>query len=299
MREIKLTQGQVALVDDEDFDLLNQYKWFARRTETTYYAHNRALGDMHRFLLNTSKDIEVDHKDLNGLNNQRLNIRSCTKSQNNANRKCKNPIGFKGVYRCHYKHKEQWQARITVNKKRIDLGFFNSIEKAANAYNQAAINYFGDFARLNHIEISELIKIKIIDKEAKYPTKAYIGDAAYDVFNNSPTITMGFGERFMFRLGFSIEIPYGHVALIQEKSGMAINDGIMTIGNVIDSNYRGECHAILCSLNQKPITISHGQKIAQMMIMPCYTGIYYQVIDNDEELSSSNRGEKGFGSTGL
>jgi dUTP pyrophosphatase len=142
-------------------------------------------------------------------------------------------------------------------------------------------------------------KIKLLSEFAKWPDKAYEGDGGYDVFSNSPTIILGFGERFKFQLGFAIELPPGWVALIQEKSGMAVNNGILTMGNVIDSTYRGECHAILCCLNDKPVEINHGQKIAQMLIVPCYSDKYYVMVAQDEELSISSRRDKGFGSTGL
>ena len=142
-------------------------------------------------------------------------------------------------------------------------------------------------------------KIKLLSPFAKWPDKSYEGDAGFDVFSNSPEIVLGFGERFKFQLGFAIELAPGWVALIQEKSGMAVNNGILTMGNVIDSNYRGECHATLCCLDQKPITVRHGQKIAQMIIVPCYTDKYYDVIDLCDELSDTDRGDKGFGSTGI
>lgn len=139
-------------------------------------------------------------------------------------------------------------------------------------------------------------KIKLLSEFAKFPDKAHIGDAGFDVFSNSPTIILGFGERFKFQLGFAIELSPGWVALIQEKSGMASNNGIITMGNIIDSTYRGECHAVLCCLNFTPVEIVHGQKIAQMIIVPCYTEQYYHIVP---VLSSSSRGENGFGSTGL
>lgn len=142
-------------------------------------------------------------------------------------------------------------------------------------------------------------KIKLLDSSAKWPSKAYEGDAGFDVYSCFPRTTLGFGERCKFPLGFAIELPPGWVALIQEKSGMATNNGILTMGNVIDSNYRGEVHAILCCLDSRIITIERGQKIAQMIIVPCYTSMTYDAVTEDQELSSSNRSNCGFGSTGL
>jgi len=141
-----------------------------------------------------------------------------------------------------------------------------------------------------------MFKVKLLPNWNHPPTKMYDGDAGYDVYSCSPSIVLGFGERYKFNLGFSIELPNGWVALIQEKSGMAINLGIMTMGNVIDSNYRGEVHAILCCLSHTPVEIITGQKIAQMVVLPCYTATKYQTVDI---LSPSNRNQNGFGSTGL
>jgi dUTP pyrophosphatase len=137
-----------------------------------------------------------------------------------------------------------------------------------------------------------------IEGEKKYrmPYKEYHGDAGWDVFNYSPDRILIPGERFKFPLGFAIEIPENWVALIQGKSGLSVNNGITTIGNVIDSTYRGQCHATLLNTGNEPVVIRRGQKIAQMLIVPCYTGKYYKIVD---ELSKTDRGTGGFGSTGL
>ena len=141
-----------------------------------------------------------------------------------------------------------------------------------------------------------MFRIKPMHPIIYYPTKAHDGDAGFDVYSHSPTQVLGLGERYRFRLGFSLELPSGWMALIQEKSGMALNSGLFTIGNVIDSGYRGEVHAIICCMSESSVTIECGQKIAQMLILPCYTGKEYQIV---EDLSESPRGEKGFGSSGL
>jgi len=138
--------------------------------------------------------------------------------------------------------------------------------------------------------------VKKLSDTAIWPTKAYEGDAGFDVYSDSEDVTLGFGERHRFKLGFALELHDGWVALIQEKSGTAVENGIFTIGNVIDSGYRGEVHAILCCLNSEPVTIRKGQKVAQMLILPCYTGMR---ISASNELSPSSRGRRGFGSSGL
>lgn len=90
----------------------------------------------------------VDHRDRNGLNNQKLNLRFCTTSQNIANSVGRSASGFKGVYR----FRNGWTSHITVNYKTLYLGVFDTVLEGAKAYNEAALKYFGEFARLNQLE---------------------------------------------------------------------------------------------------------------------------------------------------
>lgn len=153
MKEIKLTQGKVALVDDEDFKNLNQFKWYAHKGAHTFYAARRErykLILMHRILLQIDdRGIDVDHKDRDGLNNQRNNIRLATRIQNSANsRKQKNCTSeFKGV--SWNKRAKKWMSSICPNRKQLHLGYFLTEDEAAMAYNKAAIEVHGEFAYLN------------------------------------------------------------------------------------------------------------------------------------------------------
>lgn len=156
MKTIKLTKGKVCLVDDEDFENLNQYKWhlcsgYAARS--VGYKDNKHMLYMHRVILNiTNSKIYVDHKDSNKLNNTKSNLRTCTQSQNGANARTpsmKKTSKYKGVY--FDKSRKKWTARIKVKYIGKFLGRYDTELEAAKAYNKAAFEIFGEFARLNKV----------------------------------------------------------------------------------------------------------------------------------------------------
>ena len=160
MKEIPLTQGFVTIVDDEDFEELNKYKWYVIKSRNVYYAAHKIKKDghwnniqfMHQAILGVHGG---DHIDGDGLNNQRSNLRPCTHGQNAANarkttRKCTSK--YKGVsYHKGDQRKKRWQVQICVNNKRMTVGHFETEEAAAVCYNEKAIELFGEFARLNEI----------------------------------------------------------------------------------------------------------------------------------------------------
>jgi len=162
MREIPLTQGKVAIVDEEDADRVLAFKWSATRCRDTgrYYAgrrEGRRFVSLHRFILNAPPDRQVDHVNRDGLDNRRSNLRLATPSQNqwNRERRSDNRTGFKGVFA----HKSgKWQALIKANRKHIYLGLFDSKEDAARAYDLAALLLHGEFARINFPAESELLR---------------------------------------------------------------------------------------------------------------------------------------------
>lgn len=159
MKLIELTKDKVALVDDEDFERVNSFKWYANKSYTTdtWYAERTPIVDgkkvnvrMHRFILNiTEGDKIIDHKDRNGLNNQKDNLRISNPSQNQANRSLtKNKTSkYKGV--CWNKLRNKWRCSIMLNRKHISLGHFYSESQAALVYNKKAIELYGEFAHLN------------------------------------------------------------------------------------------------------------------------------------------------------
>jgi len=160
MKEIQLTRGYIALVDDEDFERVNQYKWQSIICTHTVYAKRGDYSSgknktnlMHNFIMrveNSRKNgIEVDHKNHNGLDNQKKNLRICTHNENNMNRSSnKNSTSiYRGVSWCKVRNK--WISLIYFNKKRIHLGRFNSEFEAAKVYDKKAAELFGEFANLN------------------------------------------------------------------------------------------------------------------------------------------------------
>lgn len=154
MKKIKLTKNKWALVDDEDFDWLNRFSWYV---DSYGYAGRRKNGKrvrMHREILQLAPSENIDHKDMNRLNNQRKNLRIANKSQNQANSGIrKNSLsGYKGVYyRNDGGSTGRWIAKIMLKGKNKNLGSFKTAKTAAKAYNQAAKELFGEFARLNPI----------------------------------------------------------------------------------------------------------------------------------------------------
>jgi hypothetical protein len=162
MRTIPLTKGLFALVDDEDFQIINMYKWYAQgqKKSNTNYACRCELVSwkpkkkkyyyMHREILGIhDKKIHVDHKDHNGLNNQKTNIRSCDRFQNQRNRKRSNggSSQYKGVY--YRKDRHCWSAQIRINGIIHCLGHFSKEQDAAFAYDNMAKIHHGEFAHLN------------------------------------------------------------------------------------------------------------------------------------------------------
>ncbi len=164
MKEIVLTQGRVAVVDDEDFYGVNAFKWYVRRTRhgRWYALRNINVGGerktlfMHRFIMGLppAERLEIDHKDCNGLNNCRDNLRWATRAENirNLQGRCDNKSGLKGVRFVVRGNYRKWEANIKAEGKQVWLGGFATPQEAARAYDSAAIRYYGAFARINYPE---------------------------------------------------------------------------------------------------------------------------------------------------
>jgi hypothetical protein len=158
---IPLTQGLFATVDLEDLERAKQFKWYPQRarridgSERIYVSRNipardgkKTMEKLHRFILNAAAGLDVDHVNGDGLDNRKSNLRECSRSQNNGN---SNPRAgtstFKGV--SWHGQRNKWRAQIRANGKRQHLGLFTNEVDAARAYDEAAIQHFGEFARLN------------------------------------------------------------------------------------------------------------------------------------------------------
>lgn len=150
---IPLTQGQYALVDAEDYERVSRHKWCLSRAGGRLYAQRRYRGKtqrMHQFLMDPPPGKVVDHKDGNGLNNRRCNLRICDQHQNLWNqRKSKRGVSpYVGVYR--YAHRpDKWFVRIECNGDKTHRGSFDSEIDAARARDHLAVQRFGEFAHLN------------------------------------------------------------------------------------------------------------------------------------------------------
>lgn len=110
------------------------------------------------------------------------------------------------------------------------------------------------------------MKIKMLSKEIQHPKKAYRGDAGFDVQSLEDYVLQP-GETHQFKLGFAMQVSEYEVVIMSERSGMAIKHSITSIGNVIDSNYRGEVSIILHNLGKEPYEINKFDRIGQFMIM--------------------------------
>ncbi len=161
---IPLTQGKFAIVDAEDYDELSQYKWYAKKGNSTYYAgrgvrvykNGKYVGVrqilMHRVMTKAPKGMLVDHRNHNGLDNRRENMRVCTREQNSHNQ-----LPYRGTS-CRYKgvtkHKRDgvFEVNIRYNGKLNYIGRFKDADDAAKAYDKKAKELFGEFAYLNFPE---------------------------------------------------------------------------------------------------------------------------------------------------
>jgi len=156
-KEIQLTQGKVAIVDDDIYEYLSQWKWGAQRIKNKWYAirsegpyWNRKRVYMHRVITNAPAGMDVDHRDNDGLNNTDENLRVCTRGENLQNRSTTSMSGFHGVW--WSERYQNYQVTIKVNGKQKHIGCFKSSDSAARAYDAAAKMYQLEYLKLNFPE---------------------------------------------------------------------------------------------------------------------------------------------------
>jgi HNH endonuclease/AP2 domain len=162
MKEIPLSDGSVALVDDDDYEWASQFSWSANGNG--YAVRGVHIGNrkyrkiyLHREIIGAKKGQKVDHINGNKLDNRKENLRLATPAQNamNIGLRRNNTSGLKGVR--FEERRDKWRAEIKVNYKNVFLGYFDNKFDAAKAYNDAAIKYHGEFARLNYLNKGEVI----------------------------------------------------------------------------------------------------------------------------------------------
>ena len=138
-----------------------------------------------------------------------------------------------------------------------------------------------------HVYVKKLIESTMI------PARANKTDAGYDLFSVE-SYTLKPLERKLFKTGIAIEIPSGHYGRVAPRSGLAFKKGLDVMAGVIDSGFRGEVGVILINLSNEEVYLTHGDRIAQLIIETCHQPTMIWV----EDLNDSSRAEKGFGSTG-
>lgn len=164
MKRIELTRGQYTIIDDCDYEMVSKFKWHVINDRTGFYAGRceKIKGTrkvrhflMHREMLSAPKGIQVDHVNGDRLDNRRENLRLCNNRQNARNQRkrkgCRSK--YKGVYRVYVavNGQENWCANICLKDRRLYLGYFKTQKEAALAYNEAAKQHYGEFARLNKV----------------------------------------------------------------------------------------------------------------------------------------------------
>lgn len=153
--EVRLGSGSIAFVDAVDGPLVVPHRWQELPGRHTSYAKFSKRGGptilMHRLIIDAPRGVQVDHINRNGLDNRRVNLRLATPGQNNANAKIRsdNTSGYKGVCWSHSRGKIGWYASIHLDGKQRGLGLFDDPWEAAQAYNAAALEQWGEFAFLN------------------------------------------------------------------------------------------------------------------------------------------------------
>lgn len=159
-KSFQLPNGSTVLVDDIDFPLALQYKWqfckgYAKRDVWIPETQTKHSVYLHRELLGVATGVQVDHRNGNGLDNRRKNLRPCTQQQNqfNSHKKAATSSTYKGV--TYSPKRSKWIGQLMVDRKTHNLGYFLTEMAAALAYDRAALHFFGEFANLNFPDVQQ------------------------------------------------------------------------------------------------------------------------------------------------
>lgn len=139
------------------------------------------------------------------------------------------------------------------------------------------------------------VLLKHLDTDLPVPKPAHAGDGGVDLYAAAP-VALDPGERAVVPTGVAVAIPRGHAGLVVPRSGLAARQGVGIVNSpgLVDSGYRGEIRVILVNHGSEAVTVSRGDRIAQLVVL-AVASVEFEIVD---ELSETDRGEGGFGSTG-
>lgn len=172
--EIKLTRGFVAIIDDEDYDLIKDYRWYTKEMSHTVYAQanisrykGRGTIKLHRLIMDAKDGQIIDHINGNGLDNRRQNLRFVTAAQNQMN--SRSQLNKTSKYKGVSLFGNKWRVVIKKDKKSKFLGLFDSETEAAFVYNKHALELFGEYAYLNELPVGTFFEDRVKkEKSSKY-----------------------------------------------------------------------------------------------------------------------------------
>ncbi len=148
--------------------------------------------------------------------------------------------------------------------------------------------------RIKQEKPETILKVKRLLKDAELPEYALNTDIGIDIRANE-TIVIPVSEQKTIKTGLAIEIPEGHVGLIRDRAGIITKMGVHTAAGTFDPAYRGEVSIVLVNCGEEDVEVEKGMRIAQMIILP----VAKAKIQEVKQLSSTERGERGFSSTGF
>lgn len=140
------------------------------------------------------------------------------------------------------------------------------------------------------------VKVKLLSADAKMPTRARAGDVAFDLYS-AADVDLAPGEHSAVPTGIAVEIPEGYEGQVRPRSGLAVEHGVTVLNTpgTIDSGYRGEVKTVMINLGSEPFHIDKGMRISQLAIRP----VPDVNLVESKDLSGTERGARGFGSTGV